>query len=264
MKNILAEIVEKKKDIVAAAKKAVPFDEVKRAAHPGRFGLSHRVRGEAWSLIAECKLQSPAKGRLCRTYSVTELAKIYEENGASALSVHTDPHFLGSNEDFVAVRKMTKMPLLRKDFIIDEYQIYEARMLGADAVLLIARILSPRQLMEFLYLTWGLGMDALVEVHDEADLKMALDTPAEFIGVNNRNLTTFTTSIENTMALLPKIGEGRTIISESGVQSAEDAERLREAGCDGILVGEGLVTAPIVAQMTQRLAFVSTATTKSA
>ena len=264
MKNILAEIVEKKKDIVAAAKKAVPFDEVKRAAHPGRFGLSHRVRGEAWSLIAECKLQSPAKGRLCRTYSVTELAKVYEENGASALSVHTDPHFLGCNEDFAAVRKMTKMPLLRKDFIIDEYQIYEARMLGADAVLLIARILSPRQLMEFLYLAWGLGMDALVEVHDEADLKMALDTPAEFIGVNNRNLTTFTTSIENTMALLPKIGEGRTIISESGVQSAEDAERLREAGCDGILVGEGLVTAPSVAQMTQRLAFVSTATTKSA
>ena len=264
MKNILAEIVEKKKDIVAAAKKAVPFDEVKRAAHPGRFGLSHRVRGEAWSLIAECKLQSPAKGRLCRTYSVTELAKVYEENGASALSVHTDPHFLGCNEDFAAVRKMTKMPLLRKDFIIDEYQIYEARMLGADAVLLIARILSPRQLMEFLYLTWGLGMDALVEVHDEADLKMALDTPAEFIGVNNRNLTTFTTSIENTMALLPKIGEGRTIISESGVQSAEDAERLREAGCDGILVGEGLVTAPSVAQMTQRLSFIATATTKSA
>ena len=264
MKNILAEIVEKKKDIVAAAKKAVPFDEVKRAAHPGRFGLSHRVRGEAWSLIAECKLQSPAKGRLCRTYSVTELAKVYEENGASALSVHTDPHFLGCNEDFAAVRKMTQMPLLRKDFIIDEYQIYEARMLGADAVLLIARILSPRQLMEFLYLTWGLGMDALVEVHDEADLKMALDTPAEFIGVNNRNLTTFTTSIENTMALLPKIGEGRTIISESGVQSAEDAERLREAGCDGILVGEGLVTAPSVAQMTQRLSFIATATTKSA
>ena len=264
MKNILAEIVEKKKEIVAAAKKALPFDEVKRQARPGGFRLSHRVRGEAWSLIAECKLQSPAKGRLCRTYSVTELAKVYEENGASALSVHTDPHFLGCNEDFAAVRKMTQMPLLRKAFIIDEYQIYEARMLGADAVLLIARILSPRQLMEFLYLTWGLGMDALVEVHDEADLKMALDTPAEFIGVNNRNLTTFTTSIENTMALLPKIGEGRTIISESGVQSAEDAERLREAGCDGILVGEGLVTAPSVAQMTQQLAFVSTATTKSA
>ena len=99
MKNILAEIVEKKKEIVAAAKKALPFDEVKRQARPGGFRLSHRVRGEAWSLIAECKLQSPAKGRLCRAYSVTELAKIYEENGASALSVHTDPHFLGSNEE---------------------------------------------------------------------------------------------------------------------------------------------------------------------
>ena len=265
MKNILAEIVEKKKEIVAAAKKALPLDDVQRQARPGRFGLSHRVRGEHWSLIAECKLQSPAKGRLCRVYSVTELAKIYEANGASALSVHTDPHFLGSNEDFAAVRKMTGLPLLRKDFIIDEYQIYEARMLGADAVLLIARILSPRRLMEFLYLAWGLGMDALVEVHDEADLHMALATPAEFIGVNNRNLTTFTTSIENTMELLPHIGEGRTIISESGVQSAEDAERLREAGCDGILVGEGLVTAPSVAQMTRQLSSVGhSMVTKSA
>ena len=194
MRNILAEIVEKKKDIVAAAKKALPLSEVKQLARPSGFHLSHRFRGEDWSLIAECKLQSPAKGRLCKTFSVTELAKIYEENGASALSVHTDPHFLGSNEDFAKVRAMTSLPMLRKDFVIDEYQIYEARMLGADAVLLIARILSPRQLMEFLYLTWGLGMDALVEVHDEADLRAALDTPAEFIGVNNRNLTTFTTS----------------------------------------------------------------------
>ena len=264
MRNILAEIVGKKREIVAAAKKAVPLDEVKREARPGGFRLSHRVREEAWSLIAECKLQSPAKGRLCHAYSVTELAAIYEANGAGALSVHTDPHFLGSNEDFAAVRKMTSLPMLRKDFIIDEYQIYEARMLGADAVLLIARILSPRQLMEFLYLAWGLGMDALVEVHDEADIKMALDTPAEFIGVNNRNLTTFTTSIENTMALLPKIGEGRTVISESGVQSAEDAERLRDAGCDGILVGEGLVTAANVAEATRRLSFAAEAARQSA
>ncbi|MBR1553397.1 MAG: indole-3-glycerol phosphate synthase TrpC [Schwartzia sp.] len=264
MRNILAEIVEQKKEIVAAAKQALPLDDLKRQVRPGRFGLSHRVRGEAWSLIAECKLQSPAKGRLCRSYSVTELAKIYEENGASALSVHTDPHFLGSNEDFAAVRKMTGLPILRKDFIIDEYQIYEARMLGADAVLLIARILTPRRLREFLYLAWGLGMDALVEVHDEEDLRAALATPAEFIGVNNRNLTTFTTSIENTMELLPSIGEGRTIISESGVQSEEEAERLREAGCDGILVGEGLVTAANIAAATRRLAFVGGEARKSA
>ncbi len=256
MRNILSEIVEKKKDIVAAAKKSLPLSEVRSLARPGGFRLSHRARGEEWTLIAECKLQSPAKGRLCRAFSVTELAKIYEENGASALSVHTDPHFLGSNEDFAAVRKMTDLPLLRKDFIIDEYQIYEARMLGADAVLLIARILTPRQLRDFLYLTWGLGMDALVEVHDEADLQAALDTPAEFIGINNRNLTTFTTSIENTMALLPKIGSGRRIISESGVQSAGDAERLHGAGCNGILVGEGLVTAANIPEAVRRLSSV--------
>ncbi len=264
MKNILAEIVEKKKEIVASAKKKKPLAEVREMARPGGFRMSHRFRGSDWNLIAECKLQSPAKGRLCRTYSVTELAAIYEENGAAMLSVHTDPHFLGSNEDFAAVRKMTDMPLLRKDFIIDEYQIYEARMLGADAVLLIARILTPKQLQDFLYLTWGLGMDALVEVHDEADLMMALDTPAEFIGINNRNLTSFTTSIENTMSLLPRIGTGRTVISESGVRNAEDAERLRAAGCDGILVGEGLVTAPNIVQTTRSLSSVEIKTGKTA
>ena len=251
MRNILAEIVEKKKEIVAAAKKTLPLHEVKARMHHGRFGLAHRFRREEWSLIAECKLQSPAKGRLCRSFSVTELAAIYEANGAGALSVHTDPHFLGSNEDFEKVRAMTSLPMLRKDFVIDEYQIFEARMLGADAVLLIARILSPRQLREFLYTTRGLGMDALVEVHDEADLEAALATPAEFIGINNRNLTTFTTSIGNTMALLPKVGENRMVISESGVSSFEDALRLREAGCDGILVGEGLVTAADVAAQTR-------------
>ena len=112
------------------------------------------------------KLQSPAKGRLCRRYSVTELAHIYEDNGASMLSVHTDPHFLGCNEDFRKVRAEVSLPLLRKDFIIDAYQIYEARMLGANAVLLIARILTPETLKKFLYTAWSLGMDALVEVHD--------------------------------------------------------------------------------------------------
>ena len=112
MRNILAEIVEKKKDIVAAAKRSLPLFEVRRRARVAGFRLSHRFRGKPWSLIAECKLQSPAKGRLCRAYSVTELAEIYEANGASALSVHTDPHFLGSNEDFAKVRAMTALPML--------------------------------------------------------------------------------------------------------------------------------------------------------
>ena len=253
MRDILAEIVGKKKEIVAEAKRRLPQHEVRQRLEYGHFHMAHRFGGEDWSLIAECKLQSPAKGRLCQTHSVTELAQIYEKNGASMLSVHTDPHFLGSNEDFAKVRGLVKLPLLRKDFIIDAYQIYEARMLGADAVLLIARILSPAQLKEFLYLAWSLGMDALVEVHDAEDMEAALATPAEFIGINNRNLKTFQTSIEQTLELLPLADPQRTLISESGVFTAEDAKRLQDAGCDGILVGEGLVRATDIAAQTRAL-----------
>lgn len=251
MRDILAEIVEKKKDIVREAKERLPLAEVKARLRPGTFRMAERFRAETWSLIAECKLQSPAKGRLNRTHTVDQLARIYEANGASMLSVHTDPHFLGCNEDFVRVRKEVALPLLRKDFVIDEYQLYEARLLGADAVLLIARILTPAQLKEYLYTTWSLGMDALIEVHDERDMAAALATPAEFIGINNRNLVTFTTSIENTLALLPFADRSRTLISESGVFTHEDAEKLRDAGCDGILVGEGLVRAEDIAAQTR-------------
>lgn len=253
MKDILAEIVEKKREIVAEAKRKLPLERVKAGIRPGTFRMSKCFRKGGWNLIAECKLQSPAKGRLNRTHSVEQLAEIYEKNGASMLSVHTDPHFLGCNEDFVRVRRQVQLPLLRKDFIIDEYQLYEARMLGADAVLLIARILSPEQLKEYLYTAWSLGMDALIEVHDEADMKAALATPAEFIGINNRNLVTFDTTIQQTLELLPCVDKERVLISESGVFTADDARVLRAAGCDGILVGEGLVRAEDIGKKTQEL-----------
>ena len=251
MRNILSEIVDNKKSIVSAAKQQMPLDEIKSKINCGHFRMSQTVKKSEWSLIAECKLQSPAKGRLNQTHSVLELAHIYEDNGASMLSVHTDPHFLGSNEDFVKVRSEIKIPLLRKDFIIDEYQIYESRLLGADAVLLIVRILTPEQLSKFLYTTWSLGMDALVEVHDEADMKTALNTNAEFIGINNRNLKTFTTTIENTIKLLPYADRSRTLISESGIFTVEDVKKLKDADCDGILVGEGLVRADNIASQTR-------------
>ena len=243
MANILAEIFENKRHIVAEAKSNLPIDEVKSKLNCGHFRMSQVVKKKSWSLIAECKLQSPAKGRLNATHSVLELAHIYEENGASMLSVHTDPHFLGSNEDFVKVRSEIKIPLLRKDFIIDEYQIYESRFLGADAVLLIVRILTPEMLKHFLYTAWSLGMDALIEVHDEADMKVAL--------INNRNLKTFTTTIDNTIELLPHADMSRTLISESGVFTVEDVNKLKGVGCDGILVGEGLVRAADIAEQTR-------------
>ncbi len=257
MKNILAEIVENKKKIVEEAKKNLSLDELRSKVTCGRFKMSQTVKKNYWSLIAECKLQSPAKGRLNATHSVLELAHIYENNGAKMLSVHTDPHFLGSNEDFKKVRSEIKIPLLRKDFIIDEYQIYESRFLGADAILLIVRILTPEKLKHFLYTAWRLGMDALVEVHDKDDMISALETSAEFIGINNRNLKTFTTTIDNTIELLPYADMNRTLISESGVFTVEDVNKLKSAGCDGILVGEGLVRADDIAKQTKDFAMKS-------
>lgn len=254
MRDILAEIVEKKKEIVRDAKKQLPIGEIMENISYASFEGSHSLKKHGWSLIAECKLQSPAKGRLTRSHSVLELAKTYEKNGATMLSVHTDPHFLGKNGDFIEVRKSVKLPLLRKDFIIDPYQIYESRYLGADAVLLIVRILTPQLLKSFLYLTWSLGMDALLEVHDEKDLDTALRTPAHIIGINNRNLVTFETSIAETLKLMPKMDKTRIIISESGVFTADDVRTLKAAQCDGILVGEGLVRAEDVAKQTRLFA----------
>ncbi|WP_295163724.1 indole-3-glycerol phosphate synthase TrpC [Selenomonas sp. F0473] len=253
MRDLLAEIVAKKRDIVAAAKRGVPLEKLKKDIRCGTFRMAEHFRRHGWGLIAECKLRSPAKGRLTTAHTVTELADIYAASGATVLSVHTDPHFLGSNDDFAAVRARVDTPLLRKDFIIDPYQVYEARALGADAVLLIVRILTPAQLKELLFLTWSLGMDALVEVHDRADLAAALETPAEFIGINNRNLVTFETSVQTTIELLPHADQERTIISESGIFTIEDAVRVRDAGCRGVLVGEGLVKAPDVGAFAKEL-----------
>ncbi len=254
MRNILSEIVEQKKIIVDEAKKNLPLEKIKADLEVGHFRMSQSIKKGGWSLIAECKLQSPAKGRLNQTHSVVELAKIYEANGAAMLSVHTDPHFLGSNESFIEVRRTVGLPLLRKDFIIDEYQIYEARRLGADAILLIVRILAADRLKKFLYVAWTLGMDCLIEVHDAEDLSTALGTNAAFIGINNRNLKTFETTIDQTLELLPLIpteDRSRVLISESGVQSIEDIKKLRAAGIDGVLVGEGLVRATDIAAQTK-------------
>lgn len=253
-KDILSEIVESKREIVANAKKNLPLKKIEQKIEVGSFRMSQEFARTDWGLIAECKLQSPAKGRLNSTHTVVELAQIYENAGATMLSVHTDPHFLGSNESFSEVRAAVKLPLLRKDFIIDEYQIFESRYLGADAILLIARIISPAQLKKFLFTTWTLGMDALVEVHDQADINVAQSTPAQFIGINNRNLVNFTTSIANTLELIHYIDRKRIRISESGISSVADVTKLRKLGLNGILVGEGLVRAENIFKQTRSFA----------
>jgi indole-3-glycerol phosphate synthase len=241
---MLDTIVVKKRQTVAAAKQKSPLEKLAQHLEPGNFLFSAALLRSDWSLIAECKLASPVKGRLCDRYSVSELAKLYAANGAAALSVLTDEHFLGSLEDLTSVRQVTSLPLLRKDFIIDEYQIYEARAAGADAVLLIARILSPGELSRFLAVAHDLGMDCLVEIHDREELDTVLVTDAKIIGINNRNLQNFTTDINQTFELLPYLDGDRLVISESGIRSREDILRLRAAGVRGVLAGEGLVTAP--------------------
>lgn len=253
MRDILAEIVEAKKDVVAAAKGAAPLADIKARAEAkkGDFAMERSFAKRDWNLIAECKLQSPSKGNFGHKHSVAQLATIYEEAGAAMLSVHTDSHFLGKNEDVTMVKKLVQIPVMRKEFIIDEYQIYESRVLGADAVLLIARILSPEQLREYLDITRGLGMNALIEVHDMQDLAAAQATTGRFIGINNRNLKYFKTTIQNTLDLLPAADKSRTLISESGIHTLEEAKMLREAGLNGILVGEGLSTAPDVEAKTR-------------
>ena len=245
--------------IVAEIREKVAHDKAKSPIRPteiqpGNFSLSRALKQSSWSLIAECKLASPSKGRLCQTRSVPELAKIFSQNGATALSVHTSAPFLGKISDIPAVKAVTSLPVLRKDFIIDEYQLYQARAAGADAVLLIAAILTPGELERFLELSRTLGMDALVEVHSLPELERVQQTRAELLGINNRDLTTFKTSLENTFSLLPHCAPERLIISESGISGKVDALRLKCAGVRGALVGEALVRSADIARKTRELA----------
>jgi len=254
---MLKKITHKKCQTVADAKEKRPLADLLKAISPGNFEFSKAIKQSEWALIAECKLVSPAKGPLCTDYSVPELAQIYTDNGATALSVHTDVHFSGRLEDIAAVRAVTTLPILRKDFIIDGYQIYEARVAGADAVLLIANILSDDQLKEYLGIAHELGMDALVEVHTLEELDRVQQTPATLVGINNRNLETFITDVQNTFDLLPYCDKGRIIISESGVNHGAEAQHLQMAGVRGVLVGEGLVKATDIAEKTRELAMIN-------
>lgn len=251
---ILEKIVADKRLAVEAAKEHSPLNTFIDEILPSNFVFRTAIEAEKWALIAECKLTSPAKGTLCQKYSVPELANIYTKNGATTLSVHTDRHFSGQLEDIKAVRAVTKLPILRKDFIIDAYQIYETRKAGADALLLIAHLLSNDQLQEYIGLTQGLGMDCLVEVHTLAELERVQKTSASIIGVNNRNLQTFQTDLQTTFELWPYCDNSRMVISESGVTSQAEAEKLKETGLRGILVGEGLVKAKDIGAKTRELA----------
>jgi len=210
------------------------------AAAPPRDFLA-AISGEGLKIIAEVKKASPSKGIIREEFDPLALAREYEQNGASAISVLTEEEFfLGKLEYIKLIKGQVKVPLLRKDFILDEYQVYESGAAGADAVLLICAILAEKRLVELITLTEKLSMTALVEVHTRAELDMAIKAGARLIGINNRDLKTFKTDIEMTRTLAPLVPEGTVIVSESGIKSAKDITGLMGYGVNAFLIGETL------------------------
>ncbi len=196
------------------------------------------------SVIAEVKKASPSKGVICEDFRPKDISERYEKYGADAISVLTEENFfLGSNEYLQQVKDTVEIPVLRKDFIIDIWQVYESKVLGADAILLIAAILTDKQLAEFREAAQKLGLCALVETHNEQEMKKALGSGAKIIGINNRDLKTFEVSLKTTENLIRLIPPGKVIVSESGINTADDARFLRKMGADAVLVGESLMRA---------------------
>lgn len=234
---------------MARAKAATPLEAVRRAADaapPARPLAAHlRTPGKV-TVIAEIKRASPVKGLLREEFDPVALARAYTRGGAVAISVITEGEFFRGSPAFLpAVREATPLPLLRKDFIFDPYQIYESRALGADAVLLIASILDRARLASLLALTRELGMEALVEVHTEEELRRVLAAGARLVGINNRDLRSFRTDLHTTFALRRHIPDPEvTVVSESGIRTPEDLRRLAAAGVHAALIGEALMRAP--------------------
>lgn len=244
----------KRQEVETLRASLTPADAAKRiAAMPACRGFEQALsagRRRKLGLIAEVKKASPSKGLIREDFHPVTLAKTYEAAGADCLSVLTDVQFFqGANDYLTAIREAVNLPLLRKEFIIDPLQIYEARLIGADAILLIAAILTKAQLSEFHDLAKSLGMDVLVEVHDRAELETVLElNKATLIGVNNRNLKTFVTDLKTTESLIGLIPDGVTFISESGIASSADIEYVTKLGADGVLIGESFMRRSDVAQ----------------
>jgi len=255
---ILDDIVKAKMKELARRKRRVSLSRMKeRTVQRGvrTLDFAAALKGEGVQLIAEVKRSSPSRGVLRPDLDHVELARTYAANGAAAVSVLTEEQYFGGSPEQLAEVKeaVASMPVLMKDFIFEPYQIYEARACGADALLLIAAILSSLQLEELLSLSRALGMRCLVEVHDEEELERALSCGAMILGINNRDLRTFDIDLETTGRLRPLIPPDRIVVSESGIRDRGDMERLRSWGVNAVLVGETLVTAPDVAAKMREL-----------
>jgi indole-3-glycerol phosphate synthase len=247
---ILDEICEYKEQVVREAKAAVPLADLQEQIETTRppRDFRHALRTEGISLIAEVKMASPSKGVMLKDADPVGLASLYEQCGASAVSVLTDEkYFQGSLNNMRIVERSIKIPVLRKEFIIDPYQIYEARAANADAILLIVRILTDEQLREYRELAESLDMSVLVETHDEPEIDRALASGAGIIGINNRDLSTFNVDYRRTLDLKKHVPGGVVLVSESGIHSREHVQKLEDGGVDAILVGEAFVTSENIA-----------------
>ncbi|NMG63949.1 indole-3-glycerol phosphate synthase TrpC [Azoarcus indigens] len=251
MSDILAKIVDVKRQEVAAALTQKPLAAVRaeaEAAAPARdFVGAMRARMAAGrpAVIAEIKKASPSKGVIRADFDPPAIAASYAAAGAACLSVLTDrPFFQGAPEYLQAARAACELPALRKDFLVDTYQVYEARAMGADAILLIAACLDLAQMRDMEAIAWQLGMAVLVEVHDGAELEQALQLQTPLVGVNNRNLRTFEVSLENTLALLPAMPADRIVVTESGILQPADVALMRGRGVNAFLVGEAFMRVP--------------------
>ncbi len=264
--DVLSRIVETKRTEVSrlSGRESELRSRAADASEPRDF-RGAVARGGVVSLIAEVKRRSPGAGAIRPDLDPAALAAEYAESGAAALSVLTDrEYFGGSLQDLERARSAAGLPVLRKDFLISEVQVFEARSAGADAVLLIASILEEATLRELRELAEGLGMAALVEVHDEQELGLALDSGASLVGINNRNLRDFTTRLETTTRLVGSVPDSLALVSESGIRTRADVSALGEAGVDAILVGEALLRAPSPGEKARELVGVFAARRASA
>lgn len=245
--TILDQLAEHARERVNEAKREVSLEEVRQRAlsmQKGSFAFEKALKKDGISFICECKKASPSKGLIAPEFPYLQIAEEYEAAGADGISVLTEPKwFLGRDEYLREIADTVSIPCLRKDFTVDEYMIYEAKALGASAVLLICSILGESEIREYIQICDELGLSALVETHDEREVQMALDAGARVIGVNNRNLKDFSVNTDNSRRLRELIPSEVLFVSESGVQTAEDVAALRKIGADAVLIGETLMRA---------------------
>ena len=244
MSTFLDEVVQRTRADVDSRRREVPLEALQAQLDPAPRGrpFSEALIQEGISLIAEMKRSSPSKGPIRPDATVSDIVRAYERAGASACSVLTEPHwFGGSLDDLREARAACDLPLLRKDFVVDPYQLVEARLAGANAILLIVAALDPAEITSLYDLASEIGLDCVVEVHDDDEMETAIECGVEIIGVNNRNLHTLEVDPETALRLLVDAPAGTIVVAESGITSNEDVQRLEEAGVDAILVGEALM-----------------------